>query len=76
MVTITRHFIINIFQTQDPFQPEKVYKGYEKNTSFFVIPWYQSLEKLKRLDWAVGPGGVLNFGLGRESIVALSYVGR
>ena len=37
MVTITRHFFINIFQIQH-FSAMKFYMGYEKNKSFLVIP--------------------------------------
>ena len=48
MVTITRHFLINIFQMQR-FSAMKFYMGYKKNMTFL---WYQNHqkfgEKLKR----------------------------
>ena len=37
MVTITRHFFVNFFQTKH-FSAVKFYMGYEKNMSFLVIP--------------------------------------
>ena len=37
VVTISRHFFINILQTQH-FSAMKFYMGYEENMSFLVIP--------------------------------------
>ena len=46
MVTITRHFFINIFQTYQ-FSAVKFYMRYEKHMSFPAIP--KSLEVRKKL---------------------------
>ena len=51
-VTITRHLFIGFFQMKH-FSAVKFYRGYEKNTSFLVIPKSPNDEKkLKRSDWA------------------------
>ena len=45
MVTITIHFLMNIFQAQH-FSAMEFYKGYEKNMSFLVIPKSPEVERI------------------------------
>ena len=53
MVTITKHFFINVFQTQH-FSAMKFYMGYEKTMSFPVIQ--KSLKVGKKVEKiGVGP---------------------
>ena len=59
MITIIRHSIINIFQTE-PFPAVKFAVGYEKNImSFFVKSFFFNvfnlfiIKKKKKIDWAL-----------------------
>ena len=51
MVTITKHVVINIFQT-DNFPAVKFAMGFEKNGSFLVIwKFPKDWKKVKKSDW-------------------------
>ena len=72
MVTITRHFFIDFFQTKH-FSAVKFYMGYEKNMSFHVIP--KSPKVLKKVE-KIGLGSfkAIHWNLVEQNFMEIYFV--